>query len=86
MIQTDIDSTWNGLNVNYNQAKDADTYVKLDPKSVIPSSPANPASPTLPNLVETVITVHYQAENGNMIADDVALKGKVGENYATSQK
>lgn len=49
------------------------------------STPNKPVTPTEPSKAANVI-VHYQDENGNSLAPDVILSGKVGDGYVTSSK
>lgn len=45
----------------------------------------NPDNPVVP-IVKSKVTVTYQDENGNRIAPDEVLTGKVGDGYQTEQK
>lgn len=49
------------------------------------STPNKPVTPTEPSKAADVI-VHYQDENGNSLAPDIILSGKVGDGYVTSSK
>ena len=55
-----------------------------EPKEVVYIYTKNPVKPAEPTT--STITVHYQDEQGNKIAPDEILSGKVGESYQSKQK
>lgn len=60
------------------------TYDENLPKEVTYIYTKKPGNPVVP--VKSKVIVHYQDENGNQIASDEVLTGKVGDGYQTMQK